>query len=59
MVSGYLTSTNSPRVDGLSTNPRDLGCHNLQLTSFKNPEVPIVLLEEVGIPLICKLWIPY
>ena len=27
MVSGYLTSTKFPRVDGLSTNPRDLGCH--------------------------------
>ena len=31
----------------------------LQLTSFRNPEVPIVLLEEVGIPLVCRLWIPY
>ena len=31
MVSGYLTSTNFPRVDGLSTDPRDLGCH---ITSF-------------------------
>ena len=28
VVSGYPTSTNSPRVDGLSTNPRDLGCHS-------------------------------
>ena len=27
MVSGYPTSTNLPRVDGLSTDPRDLGCH--------------------------------
>ena len=27
MVSGYPTSTNSPRVDGLSTDPQDLGCH--------------------------------
>ena len=31
----------------------------LQLTSFRNPKVPIVLLEEVGIPLVCRLWIPY
>ena len=31
----------------------------LQLTSFRNPEVPIVMLEEVGIPLVCRLWIPY
>ena len=27
MVSGYLTSTNFSRVDGLSMDPRDLGCH--------------------------------
>ena len=31
----------------------------LQLTSFRNPKVLIVLLEEVGIPLVCRLWIPY
>ena len=31
----------------------------LQLTSFRNQEVPIELLEEVGIPLVCRLWIPY
>ena len=29
MVSGYPTSTNSPWVDGLSTDPQDLGCHRL------------------------------
>ena len=28
MVSGYPTSMNLPRVDGLSTDPRDLGCQN-------------------------------
>ena len=28
MVSGYPTSTNLPWVDGLSTDPRDLGCHS-------------------------------
>ena len=27
MVSGYPISTNLPRVDGLLTDPRDLGCH--------------------------------
>ena len=27
VVSGYPTSTNLPRIDGLSTNPRDLGRH--------------------------------
>ena len=27
VVSGYPTSTNLPRVDGLSTDPWDLGCH--------------------------------
>ena len=27
-MSGYPTSTNSPRVDGLSMDPGDLGCHN-------------------------------
>ena len=27
MVSGYPTSTNLPQVDGLSTDPRDLGHH--------------------------------
>ena len=27
MVSGYSTSTNLPRVDGLSMDPRDLGHH--------------------------------
>ena len=29
MVSGYPTSTNIPRVDGLSTGPREMGRHNL------------------------------
>ena len=28
MVSGYLTSTSFPRVDGWSTDPRVLGRHN-------------------------------
>ena len=28
MVSGYPTFTNLPRVDGLSTNPLDLGRHS-------------------------------
>ena len=28
VVSSYPTSTNLPRVDGLSTNPRELGWHN-------------------------------
>ena len=28
VVSGYPTSTNIPRVDGLSTDPRGLGRHN-------------------------------
>ena len=28
MVSGYPTSTNISRVDGLSTDPRELGRHN-------------------------------
>ena len=27
MVSGYLISTNLLRVEGLSTDPWDLGCH--------------------------------
>ena len=27
MVSGYPTSTNLPRVDGLSTGPPESGCH--------------------------------
>ena len=31
VVSGYPTSTNLPWVDGLSTNPRDLGCHSMFL----------------------------
>ena len=29
VVSGYTTSTSLPRVNGLSTNPRDLECHNV------------------------------
>ena len=29
MVSDYPTSTNLLRVDGLSTNPRDLGLHSM------------------------------
>ena len=29
VVSGYPTSTNFPRVDGLLTDPWDLGCHKL------------------------------
>ena len=28
VVSGYLTSTNFPHVDGLSTDPWDLRCHS-------------------------------
>ena len=28
MVSGYPTSTSIPRVDGLSTDPREMGRHN-------------------------------
>ena len=28
VVSGYPTSTNLPRVEGLSTDSRDLGCHS-------------------------------
>ena len=31
MVLGYPTSTNLPRVDELSTDPRDLGRHNKTL----------------------------
>ena len=31
----------------------------LQLTSFRNPYVSIVLLEEVGISLVCRLLIHY
>ena len=31
MVSDYPTSTNLSRVDGLSTDPRDLGCHTPKL----------------------------
>ena len=33
MVSGYLTSTNFPRVDKLSTDPWDLGCHSFVASS--------------------------
>ena len=29
VVSGYPTSTNLSGVDGLSTDPRDLGCHSM------------------------------
>ena len=29
MVSGYPTSMNIPRVDGLSTDPREMGRHSL------------------------------
>ena len=29
VVSGHPKSTEIPRVDGLSTGPSDLGCHNL------------------------------
>ena len=29
MVLGYPISTNLPRVDGLSMDPRDLGCHTV------------------------------
>ena len=28
VVPGYLTSMNLSQVDGLSTDPRDLGCHS-------------------------------
>ena len=35
MVSGYPTSTNLPRVDGLSTDPRDLGRRNLVSEEFR------------------------
>ena len=31
MVSGYSTSTNLPQVDGLSTDPQDLGRHIINI----------------------------
>ena len=31
-MSGYPTFTSIPRVDGLSTDPREMGCH----TNFAN-----------------------
>ena len=34
MVSGYLTSTILPRVDGLSTDPRVLGRHKLNQFTY-------------------------
>ena len=39
MVLGYLTSTNLPRVDRLSTDPRDLGRLTIGVTnaSFASP----------------------
>ena len=41
MVSGYSTSTNIPRVDGLSTNPGEMGRH----TSFK--ATGMLLIEKL------------
>ena len=42
MVSGYPTFTSIPRVDGLSTDPRVLGCHNGNQT---HPSKCMILLE--------------
>ena len=41
MVSGYPTSTNIPRVDGLSMDPREMGHHNLEL--LRGTEVPVYI----------------
>ena len=39
MVSGYQTSTNFPRVDGLSTDPRDLGCHTVSDSGYGHEDI--------------------
>ena len=35
VVSGNPKSTGIPQVDGLSTGPRDLGCHTTNLKCYK------------------------
>ena len=50
MVLGYPTSTNLPRVDGLSTDPRDLGCHKHKASGCAAwvKEVFANMVEEEG-----------
>ena len=50
MVSGYSTSTNLPRVDGLSTDPRDLGRH---IRGLRDEEMAICGL----VIYFCKIWV--
>ena len=59
MVSGYPTSINSSQVDGLSTDPRDLGRHTS--THFPLAEcrrffkvIKRVLLDSSAWPLLCE-----
>ena len=49
MVSGYPTSTNLPRVDRLSTDPRDLGRHIYDtgsMYSFESTVLRVLLQLE-------------
>ena len=45
MVSSYPTSTNIPRVDGLSTDPREMGRHTTyqNILNKNNPYIPGML----------------
>ena len=45
MVSGYSTSTSLPRVDELSTDPRVLGHHNMNLEVGARSNDPNVEVE--------------
>ena len=45
VVSGYPTSMNLPWVDGLSTDPQDLGCHNHIQNTHTVPQTRSFLLS--------------
>ena len=47
MVSSYLTSMNLPRVDGMSMDPRGLGCHNRASTLLRSAT------PQLGVPRSC------
>ena len=47
MVSGYPTSMNLPWVDGLSTDPRDLGRHIHIVEDFDVDFLSIISVKDV------------
>ena len=48
VVPGYPTSTNIPRVDGLSTDPREMGRHKRSSTKWNSKKIVIDIFSIQG-----------